>query len=372
MIQQLARDLARDKIAPRAAAIDETEEFPRDLLSLLADQGLMGLLIPEEYGGGGAGVLAFLLVVEEVARACAATATIFAGHGLGTYPVLLAGSEGQRRRYLPALAAGRLLAAFALTEPGGGSDVAAMQTVAIRRGDQYRLTGMKQFCTNGDEAGLITVFALTDPARGHEGISAFLVEPGFPGFRVGRKEKKMGIRGSSTVSLVFDDCQVPADNRLGAEGQGFALAMQVLDRARPSVAAQAVGIAQAALDHCLAYAPTRRQFGQPISAFQAIQFKLADMAMEIHLARLAYQHVAWRIQTGAPRFSLEAAIAKCFASDAAMRITTEAVQIFGGYGYMREYPVERLMRDAKITQIYDGTNEIQRLVIARALLKTNL
>jgi alkylation response protein AidB-like acyl-CoA dehydrogenase len=369
MVQELARRLAREKIGPRAAEIDAREEFPHDLVHLLAEHGLFGLIVSEALGGSDAGILAFLLAVEEIARACAATATIFAGQYLGMYPVLLAGTEEQRRRFIPALARGERLAAFALTEPEAGSDVAAIQMTARRDGDEYVLTGTKQFITSGDVAGILTVFATTDRSQGHRGLSTFVVEQGTPGLHVARIEKKMGIRGSTTAALEFQDCRVPAVNRLGAEGQGFKIAMQVLDRARPSVAAIAVGIAQAALDHSLDYAQTRKQFGQPIANFQAIQFMLADMAMEIHLARLSYLYAAHLIRSGGERHTLPAAVAKCFASEVAMRATTNAVQIFGGYGYSREYPVERLMRDAKITQIYEGTSEIQRIVIANQLLK---
>jgi alkylation response protein AidB-like acyl-CoA dehydrogenase len=369
MVQELARRLARDKIAPRAAEIDAREEFPHDLVQLLAGHGLFGLVVPEALGGSDAGVIAFLLAVEEIARACAATATIFAGQYLGMYPILLAGTEEQKQRFLPALARGERLAAFALTEPEAGSDVVALRTTAHRDGDAYVVTGTKQFITTGDVAAALTVFAVTDRSQGHRGLSAFVVEQGTPGFRVARVEKKMGIRGSTTAALEFEECRVPAANRLEAEGQGFRIAMQVLDRARPSVAAIAVGIAQAALDHSLEYAQTRKQFGQPIATFQAIQFMLADMAMEIHLARLSYLYAGHLIRSGADRSTLPAAVAKCFASEVAMRATTNAVQIFGGYGYIRDYPVERLMRDAKITQIYEGTSEIQRIVIANQLLK---
>jgi len=369
MVQELARRLAREKIAPRAAEIDAREEFPHDLVRLLAEHGLFGLVVSEALGGSDAGILAFLLAVEEIARACAATATIFAGQYLGMYPVLLAGTEEQKRRFIPALARGERLAAFALTEPEAGSDVAAIQMTARRDGEEYVLSGTKQFITSGDVAGILTVFATTDRSQGHRGLSTFVVEQGTPGLHVARIEKKMGIRGSTTAALEFQDCRVPAANRLGAEGQGFKIAMQVLDRARPSVAAIAVGIAQAALDHSLDYAQTRQQFGHPIANFQAIQFMLADMAMEIHLARLSYLYAAHLIRSGAGRYTLPAAVAKCYASEVAMRATTNAVQIFGGYGYSREYPVERLMRDAKITQIYEGTSEIQRIVIANQLLK---
>jgi len=369
MIRDLSRKLARERIAPRAAAIDEHEEFPHDLVKLLGEQGLMGLLIPLEYGGSGAGPMALFLACEEIARACASTATVFGGHYLGMDPILHAATPEQKRRWLPDLASGAHLAAYALTEPGAGSDVVAMSTTAVRQGDHYVLNGAKQFCTNGDVADLVSVFAVTDRAAKHKGISAFIVEKGTPGFSVARVEKKMGIRGSSTAALAFEDCRVPAANRLGEEGTGFATAMHALNLDRPAVCALGVGIAQAAFDHALAYAQQRRQFGQPIANFQAIQLKLADMAIEIHHARLGYYYAAWMLQMGAPHNERESAMAKVFGSDVAMRVTTEAIQIFGGYGYIRDYPVERLMRDAKITQIFAGTNEIQRLTIAKTLLK---
>jgi acyl-CoA dehydrogenase len=369
MIQDLARKLARERIAPRAADIDEQEEFPHDLVKLLGEQGLMGLIIPAEFGGADAGPLALFIAVEEIGRACASTSTVFGGHYLGMDPILHAATPDQKRRWLPDLASGARLAAYALTEPGAGSDVVNMSTTAVRQGDHYVLNGAKQFCTNGDVADLVSVFAVTDRAAKHKGITAFVVEKGTPGFSVARVERKMGIRGSSTAALVFEDCRVPAANRLGDEGTGFATAMHALNLDRPAVCALGVGIAQAALDHALAYAQQRKQFGQPIATFQAIQLKLADMATEIQHARLGYYYAAWLMQTGAPHHERESAMAKVFGSDVAMRVTTEAVQIFGGYGYIREYPVERLMRDAKITQIFAGTNEIQRLTIAKALLK---
>jgi alkylation response protein AidB-like acyl-CoA dehydrogenase len=369
MIRDLARKLARERIAPRAAHIDENEEFPHDLVKLLSEQGLMGLLISPEHGGSGAGPMALFLATEEIAHACASTATVFGGHYLGMDPILHAGSDEQKRRWCPDLASGARLAAYALTEPGAGSDVVGMSTTAVRRGEGYVLNGAKQFCTNGDVADLVSVFAVTDRAARHKGITAFVVEKGTPGFGVARVEKKMGIRGSSTAALSFEDCRVPAANRLGEEGTGFTTAMHALNLDRPAVCALAVGIAQAAFDHALAYAQERHQFGQPIAAFQAIQLKLAQMATEIHHARLGYYYAARVMQSGAAHQERESAMAKVFGSDMAMRVTTEAVQIFGGYGYMRDYPVERLMRDAKITQIYAGTNEIQRLTIAKSLLR---
>jgi alkylation response protein AidB-like acyl-CoA dehydrogenase len=368
MLQELARSLAREKIAPVAAHHDETETYPEDVMRLLAQQGLMGIWVPEAYGGTNAGALGVALAAEEVAWACAATATNWGAHCLGGYPILLAGTEAQKRRYLPRLASGELLAAYSLSEPGAGSDAASLQTLATRRDDRYVLNGTKLWCSNGSNAGVITVFATVDRGKGAKGVTAFLVEPGFAGFAVGKKERKMGIRASPTVALHFQDCEVPAENRLGAEGEGFHIAMQTLDFTRPMTGATAVGVAQAALDAATGYAKERRQFNQPIAAFQAIQFMLADMAMLVHAARLMVHHVASLVDRAETGTVLEASMAKCFAGDAAMRVATDAVQVFGGVGYTREFPVERYMRDAKIMQIYEGTNQIQRLVIARELL----
>jgi alkylation response protein AidB-like acyl-CoA dehydrogenase len=366
--RDLAREIARERIAPLAAQVDETEAYPADQLRLLAEQGLMGLFIPEAYGGAGLGALAFCLAVEEIAWACASTAVTFLVQYAAGYPIVSHGTEQQKQRYLPRLAAGDITTALSISEPGAGSDAASMTTTATRRGDRYLLNGSKMWVTNGSRAGVITLFATVDRGSGHKGVTAFLVEPTFPGFALGKLERKMGIRGSPTVAIHLTDCEVPADNRLGAEGEGFRVALGALDRSRPAVGAQAVGIAQAALDAAVAYGKERRQFGQPITAFQGIQFMLADMAMQVHASRLMVHHAAALVDRGAPATSLESSMAKCFASDAAMRVTTDAVQIFGGYGYTREYPVERFMRDAKITQIYEGANQIQRIVIARELL----
>jgi alkylation response protein AidB-like acyl-CoA dehydrogenase len=367
-IRDLAREIARERIAPHAAHVDETEEYPGEQVKLLGQQGLMGLHIPEAYGGSGAGALAFCLAAEEVAWACAATASLLLVQNLGGYPILLAGSEPQRQRFLPRLASGEITAAFSLSEAGSGSDAAGLTCAAVRRGDRYVLNGSKMWVTNGSHAGVITVFATTDRAQRVRGVTAFLVEPGAKGLHVGKHEKKMGIRGSPTVALHFADCEVPVESRLGEEGEGFRIAMRTLEQSRPTIAAQAVGIAQAALDAATGYARERRAFDQPIGSFQGIQFMLADMAMAVQASRLLAHHAAALIDRGAPATALEASMAKCFAADTAMRVATDAVQIFGGYGYTREFPVERYMRDAKITQIYEGTNQIQRLVIARELL----
>jgi alkylation response protein AidB-like acyl-CoA dehydrogenase len=369
MIRDLARQIAREKIAPLAAPLDETESFPEEQMRLLAQQGLFGIWIPEPYGGTDMGCLALALVAEEIAWACAATATQFVVQPLGGLPILLFGTEEQKRRYLPRLATGEILAAYSLSEPNAGSDAASLRTTAVRRGDHYVLNGSKQWCSNGDHAGVVTLFATVDPTKRARGITAFLVEPGMPGFAVGKKERKMGIRGSPTVALHLSDCIVPVENRLGEEGEGFTIAMRTLDMTRPPTGAMAVGIGQAALDAALAYARERRQFDAPIASFQGIQFMLADMGMQVHGARLMVHHAAQMVDRDLGGNTLEASMAKCVAADMAMRVTTDAVQVFGGYGYTRDYPVERFMRDAKIMQIYEGTSQIQRSIIARELLK---
>jgi alkylation response protein AidB-like acyl-CoA dehydrogenase len=368
MIRDLARKIARDRVAPHAARVDETESYPEESLRAIVESGLHAIWVPEQYGGTDMGCLALSLVSEEIAWACAATATQYLDQPLGGLPILLAGTEAQKRKYLPRLAAGELLAAYSLSEPGAGSDAAGLRTTAVRRGDHYVLNGSKQWCTNGDHAGVVCVFATVDVSKRARGITAFLVEAGTPGFTVGKKEKKMGIRGSPTVALHFSDCAVPVEQRLGAEGEGFRIAMGTLDITRPATGAMAVGIAQAALDAAVGYARERQQFGHPIAEFQGIQFMLADMAMQVHSARLMVHHAARQVDAGLRGNTYEASMAKCWAADAAMKVTTDAVQVFGGYGYTRDFPVERFMRDAKIMQIYEGTNQIQRVVVARELL----
>jgi alkylation response protein AidB-like acyl-CoA dehydrogenase len=366
--RELTRSIAREQIAPRAAAVDEGELYPSHSFEHLGRAGLMGLYVPEAYGGAGLGALAFCLAVEEIAWACASSAVIYLVQYAAGYPIVAHGTAAQKQRYLPRLASGEITAALSISEPGAGSDAASMTTTAVRKGDRYLLNGTKMWVTNGSHAGVLTLFATVDRARGHKGVTAFLVEPTFPGFALGKLERKMGIRGSPTVAIHLSDCEVPVENRLGEEGQGFRVALGALDRSRPAVGAQAVGIAQAALDAAVAYAKERRQFDRPIADFQGVQFMLADMAMQVHGARLMVHHAAALVDHGVTGTALEASMAKCFAADAAMRVATDAVQVFGGYGYTREYPVERFMRDAKITQIYEGTNQIQRVVIARDLL----
>lgn len=369
MIRDLARSIAEEKIVPVRAELDEKEEFPWEIMKVLAESDLFRIFIPEEYEGLGAGVFELCLVVEELSRACSGVATGYAVTALGTIPIILFGTDEQKKKYLPDIAAGKKLAAFALTEANAGSDAANIQTTAKKAGSDYVLDGTKQWITNGGEAEIYTVIAMTDKEKGSRGASAFVVEKGAAGFSFGKKEKKMGIRASTTCELIFKDCKVSKENLFGKEGMGFVIALKTLDMSRPAVGAQAVGIAQGAFEVAIDYARERVQFGQPIASFQAIQHMLADMAMEIEAARALVYATARMIDSGEAGFSKNAAMAKCFASDVAMKVTTNAVQILGGYGYMREYPVEKMMRDAKITQIYEGTNQIQRNVIAHNLIK---
>jgi len=368
MIKELARKIAEEKIKAQRAYYDETQEFPWDIVKIMAESDLFRIFIPEEYGGFGGGVMSLTLAVEELSRGCAGIALAYAGTALGTFPILLFGNEEQKKKYLPRIAEGELTA-FALTEAQAGSDAGNIKTRAEKRGDYYILNGTKQFITNGGEAGIYTVIALTNPEKGARGASAFIVEKGTPGFSFGKKENKLGIRASATRELIFQDCKVPKENLLGKEGMGFLIAMRTFDYSRPGVAAQALGIAQAALEEAVKYAKQRVQFGVPIANFQAIQHMLADMAMKLEAARALTYQVARNIDAGETKITKESAMVKCLASDVAMEITLNAVQIFGGYGYMKEYPVEKLMRDAKITQIYEGTNQIMRNIIASQLLK---
>jgi alkylation response protein AidB-like acyl-CoA dehydrogenase len=372
-IKELCGRIAEKYIVPVRAELDEENRFPREIMKVLSESGILGIYIPEEFGGAaeafGGGSMALCIATEELSRACAGVAVSFAANALGAMPILISGSDAQRAEYLPDLASGARLAAFALTEPEAGSDAGGVKTRALRDGDHYILNGTKQWITNGGEAQVYTVIALTDPSRGARGLSAFIVEEGTPGFSYGKKENKMGIRASATRELIFEDCRIPASNLIDREGAGFIVAMKTLNRSRPGVAAQAVGIAQGALDEAAKYASQRKQFGQRIDSFQGMQFMLADMATQIEAARALTYSVARMIDAGARKYEKESAMAKVFASDMAMRVTTDAVQVLGGYGYMKEYPVEKMMRDAKITQIYEGTNQIQRSVIASALIK---
>jgi alkylation response protein AidB-like acyl-CoA dehydrogenase len=370
-IRELVRTLARERIAPRAAEIDRSHEFPWDVVETYRDHDVFGLLFDEEWGGTGTGTLLALVAIEEVSKVCATSGLILAVQELGSLGLKLAGSQEQKERYLPRLASGEWLCAYALTEAGSGSDSAAMRTTARRDGDSYVLDGSKRFITNASVASLYTVFAKTDPSAGHAGISAFVVEADTPGFEVARVEPKMGIRGSTTGELVFEGCPVPAENLLGLEGEGFKIAMRILDRSRPGVGAQGLGIAQGATDYALEYAKTRETMGKPIAEHQLVAAKLAEMETKCEMARGVLYKFGQMVDGGVDGAELTkvSAMAKLACTDVAMEVTTEAVQVLGGYGYIEEYPVERMMRDAKITQIYEGTNEIQRLVIAREMLK---
>jgi alkylation response protein AidB-like acyl-CoA dehydrogenase len=370
-VRDLVRTLARDRIAPRAAEIDESAEFPWDMVELFREYDIFGLPFEERYGGTGTGTLLVLVAVEEISKVCATTGLILVLQELGSIALRLAGTDEQKERYLPRFASGEWLPAYALTEPGSGSDSAAMRTEARRDGDHYVLNGSKRFITNAGVAGLYTVFAKTDPSAGHAGISCFVVEADAPRLEIGRIEPKMGIKGSTTGEVFFSDCRVPADNLVGEEGEGFKIAMRVLDRSRPGIGAQALGIAQGATDYALEYAKSRETMGKPIVEHQLVAAKLADMETKCEAARGLLYKVGQMIEGDAPDLTKYSAMAKLLCSDVAMEVTTEAVQILGGYGYIKEYPVERMMRDAKITQIYEGTNEIQRLVIAREMAKEN-
>jgi alkylation response protein AidB-like acyl-CoA dehydrogenase len=370
-IRELVRTLARERVAPRAAEIDKSAEFPWDMVELLREHELFGLPYSEEYGGTGTGSLMLLVAIEELSKVCATTGLLLAVQELGSLGIKLAGTEEQKQRWLPRLASGEWLAAYALTEPGSGSDSAAMRTEARLDGDEYILDGSKRFITNAGVAQLYTVFAKTDPASGHSGISAFVVEADAPGFEVGRIEPKMGIKGSTTGEVFFDGCRIPADNLLGEEGEGFKLAMRILDRSRPGIGAQGLGLAQGATDYALEYAKSRETMGKAIAEHQLVAATLADMETKCEAARGLLYKCGELLDEDPPPPELTkiSAMAKLYCTDVAMEVTTDAVQVLGGYGYIQEYPVERMMRDAKITQIYEGTNQIQRLVIAREMLK---
>ncbi len=369
MLRAAVRAVCEDKIAPLAAEVDANGEFPQASYDALRQADFHAVHVPEEYGGAGADALSTCLVIEEVARVCASTSLIPAVNKLGTMPLLLSASEDLRKRYLPAVASGEAMFSYALSEAEAGSDAVSMRTRAVRDGDTYVLNGAKRWITNAGVSEFYTVMAVTDPDAGANGISAFVVEKGDEGFSFGAPEKKLGIKGSPTRELYFDACRIPADRLIGAEGSGFKTALRTLDHTRVTIAAQAIGIAQGALDHATGYAKERKQFGKAIADFQGIQFLLADMAMKLEAARQLTYAAAAKSERGDPDLTFFGAAAKCFASDAAMEITTDAVQVLGGYGYVKDYPVERMMRDAKITQIYEGTNQIQRLVMARQLLR---
>ena len=377
MIKDLCHKIAEEKIRPVAAELDKTEEFPWEIIKILAQSDLFAIFIPEQFGGTlqlppeqkVSGVLDLCIATEELSRACGGIAVCYAASALGTFPIMLYETEEQKKRYLPALAKGEKLAAFGLTEPEAGSDASAIKTTAKKQGDSYILNGTKHFITNGQEAEVYIIIAMTDKSKGARGASAFIVQKGTAGFSFGKREDKLGIRASVTSELIFNDCKIPKENLLAKEGMGFIVTMKTFDMSRPGVAAQAVGIAQGALDLTVKYAKERQQFGKSISSFQGIQWMLADMATQIESARALVYSVARMVDSGKTNVAKESAMAKLFASDTAMRVTTDCVQIFGGYGYMKDYPIEKYMRDAKITQIYEGTNQIQRNIIALQLIK---
>ena len=367
MLRQMFRDFCQNEVKPIAAEVDEEERFPWETVKKMGELGMMGVYFPKEYGGGGADVLSYAMCVEELGKVCGTTSIIVSSHtSLCCAPIYEFGSEEQKRKYLPDLLTGRKVGAFGLTEPGAGTDASAQETTAVLDGDRYILNGSKIFITNGGAAETYIIFAMTDKAKGHRGVSAFIVERSFPGFSVGREEKKMGIRGSSTAELVMQDCIVPKENLLGREGQGFKIALHTLDGGRIGVAAQALGLGEGAIDEAIAYTKERIQFGKRISQFQWTQFQLADMATRMQAAQHLVYAAACAKQNGGD-YGLQAAMAKLFASEAASDVTRRCVQLFGGYGFTREYPVERMMRDAKITEIYEGTSEAQRMVIAKYL-----
>ncbi|MFE1242682.1 acyl-CoA dehydrogenase [Fictibacillus sp. NPDC058756] len=369
MIRKMVRDFARNEVEPTAAERDEEERFDRAIFDQMGELGLCGIPWPEEYGGIGGDYLGYVIAVEELSRVCASVGVTLSAHtSLAGWPIFKFGNEEQKQKFLRPMAEGKKMGAYGLTEPGSGSDAGNMKTTAKKDGDHYIINGSKIFITNAGDAEIYVVFARTDIEAGTRGVSAFIVEKGTPGFSFGKKEKKLGIRSSPTLEIIFEDCRVPAENLLGKEDEGFKIAMMTLDGGRNGIAAQAVGIAQGALDASVNYAKERKQFGKPIGVNQGIGFKLADMATKVEAARLLTYQAAWRESEGLP-YGKESAMSKLFAGDIAMEVTTDAVQVFGGYGYTKEYPVERYMRDAKITQIYEGTQEIQRLVISKMLLK---
>ncbi len=369
MVKDLFSQYVDKRIIPLRKKLDEKDEFPRDIFQEMAKQDFFRIMVPEAYGGLGDSQMQLTLGIEELSRGDGGIAVSFAVDAIATKGIILFGTEDQKKKYLPEIADGNTITAFGLSEPGAGSDAAAIKTKAVKKGNQYVLDGVKQFITNGEIADLVMIIASTDPEKGHKGHTAFLVEKGTPGFSTGKNEDKMGIRSSVTNQLLFDSCEVPEENVVGKSGEGFYIAMSLLDRSRIGIGAQAVGIAQGALDEALKYSHIREQFGKPIDSFQSIQFMLADMATQIEAARVLVYHASRVVDSGQKKVAKTSAMSKLFASDMAMKVTTDAVQIFGGYGYMKEYPVEKMMRDAKVTQIYEGTNQVQRMVIASNLIK---
>ncbi len=367
MLRKMYREFAQTEVKPLAEEIDETERFPEETVRKMAELGMMGIYFPKEYGGAGADVLAYSMAVEELAKVCGTTAVVLSAHtSLCCAPIFENGTEAQKQKYLPKLCSGEWIGAFGLTEPNAGTDASGQQTTAVLEGDHYVLNGSKIFITNAGYANVFIVFAMTDPKAGNHGISAFIVERDFPGFSIGKHEKKMGIRGSSTCELIMEDCIVPKENLLGKEGKGFKIAMKTLDGGRIGIASQALGLGEGAVEEAIAYTKERVQFGRRLSQFQNTQFQLADMHTRMQAAQFLVYSAAMKKQNGEP-YSMDAAMAKLFAAEAASDVTRRAVQLFGGYGYTREYPVERMMRDAKITEIYEGTSEVQRMVISSHL-----
>ena len=369
MIVDIARQITDERIIPNRAKLDEAHEFPRDILNEMAQADLFGVPIPEAYGGFGGGCFDIVLILEQLSRGCVGIGTAFAANFLGAYPIIISGSEEMKQKYLPAIATGEKFAAFGLTEANAGSDASGIQTTAVLDGDEWIINGTKQWITNGDEAQVYSIVAMTDRSKGPRGASMFVIEEGDPGFSCGPKEKKMGIRASSTTELIFKDCRIPKDRLIGRKGTGFITVMKTLDLSRPGIAALGVGLSQGAIDEAARYAKQRNQFGKPIIAFQAVQHLLADMAIGIESSRALVYGAAKHIQAHPKDMSKVSSMCKVYATDVAMKVTTDAVQVMGGYGYMCEYPVEKMMRDAKILQIYEGTNQIQRNVIGQELNK---
>lgn len=369
MIRDSCREITEQHIKQVRARYDEDAEFPWDIIEILRQADIFGVSLPEEYGGFGGGVLESVIAMEELSRGCGGIALAFGGTCLGTYPILIYGNDEQKQRFLPDIASGKRLVAFALTEANAGSDISGIETTAVKDGDYYVLNGTKQWITNGGEAEIYSVFALTDKSKGPRGSSIFIVEKGTPGFTFGKKENKMGIRASATSELIFQDCRIPKDNLIGRKGAGFLSAIRVFDKSRPGIGAQALGIAQGAFEEAVEFVKVREQFGKPVSSFQGVQFMLADMATKIETARGLIYSTARMIDAGVKHISQASAMCKLYASDIAMDVTTDAVQLMGGSGYMKDYPVEKMMRDAKITQIYEGTNQIMRQIIGLEILK---
>ena len=369
LVKQMLEEFVKNEVEPIAAEIDETERFPMETVKQMAKYGMMGMPFPKEFGGSGTDYISYIIAVEELAKACATTSVILSAHtSLCCSPIFEFGTQAQKEKYLPDLLSGRKIGAFGLTEPNAGTDASSQQSIAVKDGDNYILNGSKIFITNGGVADTFVIFAMTDRSKGVKGITAFIIEKGMPGFSLGKLENKMGIRGSSTTELIFEDVKVPAENMLGKEGKGFSIAMKTLDGGRIGIGAQALGIAEGALENAISYMKERKQFGKPLSAFQGLQWYIAEMQVKVDAAKLLLYKAAWKKQTR-QAYSLDAAEAKLFTAETAMEVTTKSLQILGGYGYTKEYPLERMMRDAKITEIYEGTSEVQKMVIAANVIR---